>query len=155
VAIGFFENTEWSSATYRMTAVLNVNGTGIFISNVVNFIFQRRLIAYSLIGYYTTLPNSIRILMDFVNLELIIQEPANVAADLGLSLSFPVGATEAAFSSNRITLPGNTNQVSILSIPVKRFNFEVSMQDAASAGNQLTVNITFWWETKKIRFVGD
>lgn len=155
MAIGFFENTEWSSATYRMSGAVNVNGTGIFLSNSVNFVFQRRIIAYSLIGFYIVLPNSIRHLMEFVNLEVIVEEPANVSANLGLSLSFPVGATEEPFLSNRVTLPGNTNQVSILDIPVKRFNFEISMQDPASAGLDLVTNITFWWETKQIKFVGD
>lgn len=156
MAISFFENTEWSSATYNLTAVLNVTGVVRFLSTNIDFIFQRTLIAYSLTGFYTTLPNSIKIPMEFTSLELIIQEPANVAANLELGLSFPVGGTELLYLSNRVTLPGNTNQVSFLSIPVKKFNFEISMHDAASAGNALTSNLTIWWETKKReKFVGE
>lgn len=153
--IGFFENAEWSSASFRLSAALNLTGSVVFVSNFVEFIFQRRLIAYNVFGYYTTLPNSIRVLMDFVALELIIAEPANVSAEMTLSISFPVGGTEGLFLANRITLPGNQTAVSILPVPVKRFNFEISMQDVASVGNALTVNICFWWETKKIKFVGD
>jgi len=154
--IAFFENTEWTNVSALMGSVQNTTGVITFESNPLDLVFQRRLVAYSLTGYYVQQPQFVRVPMAYVELQLFIDDPLNASNEFTIASSIPVGGVFSGFAPTRVSLPGQMKTVSIAPLPIKRFFFAIFAHDLASIGNSVVCDLTFWWETKKrLKFIGD
>lgn len=158
MATNFFENTEWTNVSALVGGVFNVSGISQFESNPLDLVFQRELVAYSLTGYYVdSAAGFIRVPMEYVEMDIFIQDPLNQSAQFSLASSIPlVGPVFSGFASERVHLPGQNKAVSISPLPIKRFFFALYGHDLASIGNSIVLDLNLWWRTKKkIRFIGD
>ena len=156
MATNFFENTEWTNVSALVGSALNLTGITQFESDPLDLVFQRELVAYSLTGYYVQQPQFIRVPMEYVELQIFIQDPLNQSSQFTLASSIPVGAVFSGFAPTRVSLPGQNKAVSIAPLPIKRFFFVLFGHDLASIGSSVVLDLTFWWRTKKrLRFIGD
>jgi len=156
VAVNFFENTEWTNISGLVGSALNLTGISQFESDPLDLVFQRELIAYSLTGYYVQQPQFIRVPMEYVELDIFIQDPLNQSSRFTLASSIPPGAVFSGFAPERVHLPGQNKAVSISPLPIKRFFVVMYGHDLASIGNSIVLDLNLWWRTKKkLRFIGD
>ncbi len=157
MATNFFENTEWTNVNCIVGSALNLTGISQFESDPLDLVFQRELIAYSLTGYYVDgAAGFIRVPMEYVELDIFIQDPLNQSSGFTLASSIPVGASFSAIATERVHLPGQNNAVSISPLPIKRFFIVIYGHDLASIGNTIILDLNLWWRTKKrLRFIGD
>ena len=156
MATNFFENTEWTNISGLVGSALNLTGISQFESDPLDLIFQRELIAYSLTGYYVQQPAFNRVPMEYVELDIFIQDPLNQSAQLTLASSIPPGAVFSGFAPTRVHLPGQNKAVSISPLPIKRFFVAIYGHDLASIGNSIVLDLNLWWRTKKqLKFIGD
>jgi len=156
VATNFFENTEWTNVSALVGSAQNLTGISQFESDPLELVFQRELVAYSLTGYYVQQPEFIRVPMEYVELDIFIQDPLNQSAQFTLASSIPPGAVFSGFAPDRVHLPGQTKAVSIAPLPIKRFFIAIYGHDLASIGFSIVLDLNLWWRTKKkLRFIGD
>jgi len=155
VAIGFFQNTEYTSINATLTAVQNITGIVQFTTNQLDLIFQRKLIAFNSVCFYDQGSGTERTLFRYVDINFVIEQPLNTTSQFTILSSFPAGGIFNDFT-NIVVLMGNNNTVSILPLPLKVVSLTLNLHDAAAANRRVVANLTLYWETKKkAKFVGE
>lgn len=155
MAIGFFENTEYTTINATLTAVQNITGIVQFTSNDLNLIFQRKLIAFNSVCFYDQGSGTERTLFNYVDINFVISQPLNTTSQFTINSSFPAGGVFNDFS-NIIVLMGNQLTLSILPLPLKVVSLTLNLHDTLAANRRVVANMTLYWETKKkAKFVGE
>jgi len=139
-----------------LPGISNISGSFVLTSATQDFIFARKLVAYSFNANWQDAVTLNRAFMAWSQLQLQIDQPLNQSLTFGLGTSAPVGGFLLTFNSNTVFLPGNLSALSILPVPIKVGRIVLTAQDTLSIGNSINIDATLFWESPKpTKFVGD